>query len=110
MGKLPLEVTADKHLISYWLRLLNKDKSTLAYIVYTIALKLFTKGEYKANWSCRGKCILDNCGLSYIWHHQQFIDGNPSKLIIHQQIENIAMQTWYAIRQCVLCIDSSKDS
>ena len=36
VGKLPIKVTADKYLISYWLRLLNK-----AHIIYMIALNLF---------------------------------------------------------------------
>ena len=43
VGKLPLQVTVDKQLISYWLRLLNKDESTLAHIIYIIVLNLFVR-------------------------------------------------------------------
>ena len=38
VGKLPLQVTVDKQLISNWLRLLNKDESTLAHIIYIMVL------------------------------------------------------------------------
>ena len=43
VGKLPLQVTVDKQLISYWLRLLNKDEFTLAHIIYIIVLNLFVR-------------------------------------------------------------------
>ena len=67
VGKLPLQVTVDKRMINYWIRLLNKDSTSYASIIYTITLKLFISGEYKTQWLSRVKCILDNCGLSYIW-------------------------------------------
>ena len=93
--KLPLQVTVDKNMINYWLRLLNKDQHTLAYIMYTIIFTLFTRNEYKAKWLCRIKCILDSCGLSYIWDNQTTIDTATCKKIIHKQIEDIALQQWY---------------
>ena len=55
--KLPLQVTVDKQLISYWLRLLNKDESTLALIIYIIVLNLFVRDEYKVKWLCRVKTL-----------------------------------------------------
>ena len=64
VGKLPLQVTVDKDLISYWLRLLNKDESTLAHIIYIIVLNLFVFDEYKVKWLCWVKNIIDSCGLS----------------------------------------------
>ena len=93
VGKLPLQVTVDKNMINYWLRLLNKDQHTLAYIMYTIIFTLSTRNEYKAKWLCRIKCILDSCGLSYIWDNQTTIDTATCKKIIHKQIEDIALQT-----------------
>ena len=41
VGKFPLQVTIDKHVINYWLRILNKDESTLAYKIYRISLNCF---------------------------------------------------------------------
>ena len=70
VGKLLLQVTVDKQLISYWLRLLNKNESTLAHIIYIIVLKLFVCDEYKVKWLCRVKNIIDSCGLSYLWFNQ----------------------------------------
>ena len=95
VGKLPLQVTIDKHMINYWIRLLNKDITSYASIIYTITLKLFISGEYKTQWLSRVKGILDNCGLSYIWLNQNFIDNSQCKSIIHKRIEDMAHQKWY---------------
>ena len=52
VGKLPLQVTIDKRIMSLWLRLLNKEESSLAYIVYMIAHNLFVRDVYKAKSLC----------------------------------------------------------
>ena len=95
VGKVPLQVTVDKQLISYWLRLLNKDESTLAHIIYIIVLSLFVRDEFKVKWLCRVKYIIDSCGLSYLWFNQNKIDTKQSKQILHNRIEDIALQNWY---------------
>ena len=82
-------------MISYWLRLLNKDNHTLAYIIYIIALNLFLRDEYKTHWLSRVKCILDHCGLSYMWTDQQALDTKQCKLIIHKRIEDVALHKWF---------------
>ena len=43
VGVLLLQVTIDKRLMSFWLRLLNNEESSLAHIVYTIAHNLFVR-------------------------------------------------------------------
>ena len=76
------------------LRVLNKDVHTFAYMVYMIALKLFRRDEYKSQWLKRVKYILDSCGLSYMWYQQQELSTKQCKVIIHQRIEDIALQKW----------------
>ena len=83
VGKLPLQVTIDKRLMSFWLHLLNKEESSLAHIVYMIAHNLFVRDVYKAKWLCRVKHIVDNCGLSYLWLNQSMMDTNHAKQLIH---------------------------
>ena len=95
VGKLPLQTKVDKQLITYWLRLLTKDGRTFAYIVYMIVLKLFLWDENQACWLCRVKCILDNCGLSYMWYNQHLIDAKQCKIITCKRIEDLALQIWY---------------
>ena len=98
VGKLPLHVTIDKRLMSFWLRLLNKRESSFAHIVYMIAHNLFVRDVYKAKWLCRVNYIVDNCGLSYLWLNQSMIDTNHAKQLIHTRIEEVAsMCTLYRL-------------
>ena len=39
VGNMSLQVTIDKHMINYWICLLNKDSTSCASIIYTITLK-----------------------------------------------------------------------
>ena len=95
VGKLPLQVTNDKRLMSFWLRLLNKEESSLAHIVYMIAHNLFVRDVYKAQWLCRVKHIVDNCGLCYLWLNQSMMDTNHAKQLIHTRTEEVALHNWY---------------
>ena len=65
-------------------------------MVYMNALKLFRRDEYKLQWLKRVKYILHSCGLSYMcqWYQQQYISTKQCKIIIHQRIEDIALQKW----------------
>ena len=74
VGKLLLQVTIDKRMINYLIRLFKKTVAYYLSIIYTITLKLLISGEYKTQWLRRVKGILDNCGLSYIWLNQNRID------------------------------------
>ena len=96
VGKLPLQVTIDKRLVSFWLRLFNKEESPLAHIVYMIAHNLFVRDVYKAKWLCRVKNIVDNCGLSYLWLNQSMIDINQAKQLIHTKIEEVVLHVFNA--------------
>ena len=93
VGELPLQTSVDKQLIAYWLRVLNKDVHTFAYMVYMIALKLIRRDEYKSQWLKRVKYILDSCGLSYMRYKQQELSTTQCEVII-QRIYDITLQKW----------------
>ena len=94
VGKLPLQISVDKQLIAYWLRVLNTYVHTSAYMVYMIALKLFHRYEYKSQLLKRVQYILDSCGLSYIiiiiinymWYQQQKRSTKQCMVIIYIHI------------------------
>ena len=95
VGKLPPQVTIDKRLIFFWLRLLNREGSSLAHIVYISANNMFVRDVYKAKWLCRVNNIGDNCGLSYLWMNQSMMDTNQVKQLIHTRIKEVALHNWY---------------
>ena len=58
VGKLPLQTSVDKQLIAYWLRVLNKDVHTFAYMVYIIHIWCIL---YGAIIHALISCQLDYC-------------------------------------------------
>lgn len=95
VGKLCLQVKIDMYLINFWLRLLDKTESTLAYVFYSLIMNLYSLDIYKTPWLIKIKSILDNCGLSYIWNERAYLDIKLSKKMIHQRIEDLEIQKWY---------------
>ena len=102
IGKLPMQVSVNRHLISYWLRILDKDENTLAHIIINIILgnacasaALIALAQGPQIQYNTVKCILDNCALSYMWCGQQVINTQQCKLIMHKRIEDIALHKWY---------------
>ena len=81
--------------MSFWLRLLNKEESSLAHIVYMIAHNLFVRDVYKAKWLCRVKNIIDNCGVGYLWLNQYSMDIIQDKQLKNTRIEEVALHIWY---------------
>ena len=88
-------MTIHKRLMSFWLRLLNKEESSLVHIVYMVAHNLFVRDVYKDKWLCRVKNTVHNCGLSYLWLNQSMVDTNPAIQLIHPKIEDAALHNWY---------------
>ena len=60
VGKLLLQATIDQRLMSFWLRLPNKEESSFVHIVYMIAHNLFVRDVYKAKWLCRVNNMAEN--------------------------------------------------
>ena len=76
--------------MSFWLRLLNKEESSLSNIVYMIAHNVFVRDIYKDKWLCGVNNIVDNSSLSYLWPNQPMIDINQSKQLIHTRRSRFA--------------------
>ncbi len=105
VGKLCLQTKMDKSIISYWLRLIMKDNTTLVQNTYTLSYQLFIHGIYQSVWLTNVKAILDHCGMSYIWDNQQLIDTGKVKAIIHKRIDDIEIQKWYtSISASSMCV------
>ena len=53
-------------------------------------------GLYGTMWLQKVKAILDNCGLSFMWHEQHTIDTIKAKHKIQMRIEDVEIQKWYS--------------
>ena len=68
IGRSGISTVIDKRLVLYWYTLARSKNSKLSNVVYRLMHSLYEKGLYQSPWLKKIKSILDNCGLSYIWH------------------------------------------
>ena len=95
VGKLCLQTKMDKYIISFWLRLIVKENTTLVQNAYALSYQLFMHGNYQSLWLTKVKTVLDHCGMSYIWENQHLIDTVKVKAIVHRRIDDIEVQKWH---------------
>ena len=95
VGQLSLQTKVDQRMINYWLRLIMKDETTIAYQFYKLSMQLFSNDVFQSSWLRRIKTILDSCGLTYVWQNQDYLDVKIVKLIVAKRLEDIAIQKWY---------------
>ena len=96
LGRIPMSVNRKIIMIRYWIKLLNSNEDSLIYKVYSTIKNDAENGQNynKNNWAYHIKCILDECGLSFIWQTQFTMQINFN--IIKQRILDIYSQQWYS--------------
>jgi len=60
-------------------------------------LVLYNQNIYKSPWLTHVKNILDNCGLSYVWYNQEYLDVNNINVVkksVQISIADQCIQKW----------------
>ena len=75
LGKYPVDAHIKSRMLNYWLRLINGKQSKLSHIMYQCLLKMHDENSFRSPWIKYVKSLLDNSGMSGIWHEQN--GSNP---------------------------------
>ena len=81
-------------MIKYWAKLLKSTNTFLPKRIFEMSGEDDGITYNCSNWSFHVKKIMDNLGLSYIWHQQGETDIPNS--IIKQRLYDSYSQSWYA--------------
>ena len=97
VGRLPLQHTVNKRMVSYWIRLLHGKEAKLSYTLYTLLKKLHDKNIFKSKWITKIKSIIDNCGMSYLWDTEAAgtINAKWLKQSLELKLQDMAYQNWH---------------
>ena len=95
LGRTPMYIHRKLLMIKYWIKILNNRNDSLLFKTYTMLMQDLNNGSNyrKLNWAFHIKCILEECGLFYIWQNQFVVHINYH--VIKQRILDIYYQTWY---------------
>ena len=96
LGRLPMVVMRKIIMLRYWTTIINSDRSSLEYKVYSM-LKTDADNHIhynQSNWAYQIKIILDTMGMSNIWLSQNNMHVNIQQ--IKTRLIEIYKQSWYA--------------
>ena len=96
LGRFPLEISIKARMVGYWSRLIKGDDSRLGKIMYNCLLDLHRRNVYSPPWLIKIKSILDDCGLSEIWVHQNPDIVRGVKPLVTQILKDQFIQKWRA--------------
>ena len=74
LGRFPLSVDIKQRMVSYWTKLISGKQTKLCSITYRLMFHLFSTQNVNLQWLTYVKGIFDECGLTYIWNSQNFIN------------------------------------
>jgi hypothetical protein len=84
LGRFPLSVDIKQRMTSYWTKLISGKQIKLCSITYRLMFHLFSTQNVNFQWLTYVKGMFDECGLTYIWNSQNFLNERWIKKKIKQ--------------------------
>ena len=88
LGRYPISVDIKVRTIMYWANLVQPKREKLPSKLYMLAVK------FDLPWVKNVKKIFDDCGLSYIWNNQSFVNRNWLKSHVKMILMDQYKQFW----------------
>ena len=86
LGRYPLAINVKVRMITFWANMIYSNK--LSTSLYALLYK------QNSQWVKCVKGILDDCGLSYIWHNQSFSSISSLKRQVFHSLLDQFTQSW----------------
>ena len=110
LGRFPLLINIKIRMINFWSRIVTSDNSKLTKILYSLVCK-----DNRNPWVKCVRNILNECGLSYIFENNDFLNRKWLKAKVSQTLKDQNLQKWSdllcnsskAINYCIIKNDLS---
>ena len=96
-GRYPLEIDINIRMISYWAKFVTGKQSKLSNILYNLSLFLCNLEGKTFVWLDHIRNIFNNCGLSFIWDTQTFINTEWLLANLRQILKDQFIQNWKSL-------------
>jgi hypothetical protein len=97
LGRFPMIIYIKTRIINYWANIVCGKENKLCHILYRYLHTCFLNNVYVNPWLLCVKSILDECGLSNIWHIQSFPNPKWLKLVVNNRLKDQYIQNWSSI-------------
>lgn len=107
-GRNSLDLKVNMRMINFRVHLISHDTTKISLIVFIVFKILYDDSIFKCKWISKVKNILDDCGLSYLWHDAGQMNPKYLKLMIERRLSDMELQRWHEKLQSNPLCDSYK--
>ena len=93
LGRYPIINYVKCRMVSFWSKLIQKDNSSIAYIMYCLIFNMQKAQNIHSQWLSAVQNVLNNCGFSDIWSAQT-CNHLWLKINVKQRLTDQFIQTW----------------
>ena len=93
LGRFPIELDIKLRMISFWARTLIGKDSKLSAVSYKLLLNLSNSSNFSSPWFNHIETIFNECGLSFIFRDQSFLNITWLKLVVKNCLQDQFKQT-----------------
>ena len=104
-GQFPLSVHIHCRMVKFWRRLCNDTEGKFSSRMLGTLLKCHKYNIYDSEWLLKIKQILDDTGLSFVWHTPRAVSYNWLDANLSRRLKDAFIQGW-----AQKCNDSNKTS
>ena len=96
VGKLPIELTIKKRMLSYWIKVSEDSRFKFSNTIYRLMLKLYNPTSiYNFPWFRKINEILQSCNFSNLWNDQsQYTTKQFLKCTIFDTLNHLEQEKW----------------
>ena len=98
LGILPMSLFVKCRMVSFWIRTLEAKENKLSSILYKSLYEWYETNMVKSSWIRFVKDISNECGLSYVWQFQHFVnfDENWLNATVKSTLVDQFKQSWHS--------------
>ncbi len=100
LGKCPVNLHIKSRILSYWSMLINGKQGKISHIMYQCVLKLYDENTLKSPWLKCVKSLLDNAGMSGVWHEENRSNSVQLNLVFERNAKVQWITEWNATLRC----------
>ena len=93
-GCFPLHVHVYSRMISFWHGLITDNHEKMSCSILKTLTECFECNIYKSEWLVKIKKILDDCGLSFVWHSPNSVSNKWLIKTVNRNLKDTYIQMW----------------
>ena len=93
-GHFPLYIHVYSRMINFWHKLTQDVNNKFSSCILFTTLDCLKYKVFQSEWLLKIKSILDDCGLSFVWHNPHTVKTNWLNNAVQKKLKDMFIQDW----------------